>query len=46
MVKPGSKKNRGLAGVLVGLTLIDRVGRRRLLYIAVIAEACANLADD
>jgi putative MFS transporter len=32
-----------LAGVLVGLTLIDRIGRRRLLYIAVIPEACAAL---
>jgi MFS transporter, putative metabolite transport protein len=32
-----------LAGVLVGLTLIDRIGRRRLLYIAVLPEACAAL---
>jgi putative MFS transporter len=32
-----------LVGVLVGLLLIDRIGRRRLLYIAVIPEACAAL---
>ena len=32
-----------LAGVLVGLLLIDRISRRRLLYIAVIPEACAAL---
>jgi putative MFS transporter len=32
-----------LAGVLVGLVLIDRIGRRRLLYIAVIPEGCAAL---
>lgn len=32
-----------LCGVLVGLFLIDRIGRRRLLYIAVIPEACAAL---
>ena len=32
-----------LAGVLVGLLLIDRIGRRRLLYIAAIPEGCAAL---
>jgi putative MFS transporter len=32
-----------LLGVLLGLVLIDRIGRRRLLYIAVIPEACAAL---
>ncbi|HEY1934628.1 MAG TPA: MFS transporter [Acetobacteraceae bacterium] len=32
-----------LLGVLVGVTLIDRLGRRRLLYVAVIPEACAAL---
>ena len=33
----------GLAGVLVGSQLINRIGRRRLLFIAVIPEACAAL---
>jgi putative MFS transporter len=33
----------GLAGVLAGSRLIDRIGRRRLLYIAVVPEACAAL---
>lgn len=32
-----------LLGVLVGLVLIDRIGRRRLLYIAAIPEGCAAL---
>jgi putative MFS transporter len=32
-----------LAGVLVGLTLIDRIGRRRLFIIAAIPEGCAAL---
>lgn len=32
-----------LLGVLLGLVLIDRIGRRPLLYIAVIPEGCAAL---
>ncbi len=32
-----------LIGVLVGLLLIDRIGRRRLLYVAAIPEGCAAL---
>ena len=32
-----------LAGVLVGLVLIDRIGRRRLLYLAAIPEGLAAL---
>ena len=33
----------GIAGVLAGMLLIDRIGRRRLFYIATIPEACAAL---
>ena len=32
-----------LCGVLLGLVLIDRIGRRQLFIIAVIPEACAAL---